>query len=93
MKRIAKGCALAITAALLAVSAFAQDRLAYETRVAERFHAMFTWLDADKDGKVTRREAQGAIEFIDAFDDMDIDRDDAVSAQELERYLKLRQAR
>ena len=93
MKRLAKSCVLAIGAALLAVSAFAQDRVAYETRVAERLHAMFAWLDADKDGKVTRREAQGAIEFVDAFDDMDIDRDGVVTAQELDRYLMLRKAR
>ena len=80
--------------ALLAASAggdvLAQDKAAYERRSIERLTETFTRLDARHEGKVTREEANGNVEFTAIFNDIDINRDGVVTKEELDRYLTLR---
>ncbi len=89
----------AVAAALIAVAlalglpggnAFAQDQAAYEQRSIARFEQQFASLDRGHKGKVSRTEADGSIDFIAAFDDIDINRDDVVTKAELDRFLALR---
>jgi Ca2+-binding EF-hand superfamily protein len=60
----------------------------YDRRVAERFASLFQSLDLDRDGTVSKAEAQGDLTFAPAFDDMDINRDGIVTAAELQRFLQ-----
>jgi hypothetical protein len=81
-------CALALVAC--AAAAFADDRADYERRVAARYAALFQELDRNQDGSVSREEAQGNLNFIPSFADIDIDRNDIVTRGELTRYITLR---
>jgi len=67
-----------------------QDKVAYEKRSAARHVESFSWLDRDRDGSVTRLEAQGDLNFLPSFDDIDINRDGIVTKAELDRYIALR---
>jgi hypothetical protein len=81
-------------AGLLAASAgndvAAQDKAAYERRSIEGYVTLFTWLDRDRDNAVSRLEAEGDVNFLPVFDDIDIDRDGIASKAELDRFLALR---
>lgn len=80
--------ALALAGALAAASAWATDRAEYNRRVAERYVALFQTLDRDASGFVSRTEASGDLQFMPRFDDMDIDRDEKVTLQELARFVE-----
>ena len=69
---------------------WADDRADYQKRVATRYLSLFQELDRDRDGRVTRAEAAGDLNFLPAFGDMDIDGDSAVTAEELRRFLDLK---
>lgn len=71
-------------------NAFAQDKAAYEQRSIARFEQQFASLDRDRNGEVSRTEAEGNIDFTAAFDDIDINRDGVVTKEELDRFLSLR---
>ena len=73
-----------------AAAAFADDRAEYQKRVAMRYVNLFQELDRDRDGRVTRVEAAGDLNFLPAFADMDIDRDSVVTTDELRRFLDLK---
>jgi Ca2+-binding EF-hand superfamily protein len=71
-----------------AAGASADDRADYNKRAAERFVSLFQSLDRNGDGVVTRDEAKGDLTFVPRFDDMDIDRNGIVSAEELRRFIE-----
>lgn len=73
----------------LAASAAPADVEAdYNRRVAGRFGSLFQTLDRNRDGVVTRNEAQGDLHFYPRFDDMDINRDGFVTQAELSRFVE-----
>ena len=71
-----------------AISAGADDRTDYNRRAAARDLSLFHSLDRNGDGAVTRLEAQGDINFLPRFDDMEVDMDGIVTITELRRYLE-----
>ena len=79
-----------LVSAFAGVDASAQSKEAYEQRAAARYVELFEWLDSGHKGAVSRAEAGGSIDFIAAFDDMDINRDGTVTKAELDRFLTLR---
>jgi hypothetical protein len=70
-----------------AISAGADEKSDYLRRAAADDTALFHSLDRDTDGSVTRLEAQGDVDFLPRFDDMDINMDGVVTTAELQRYL------
>ena len=90
MRRTCVGLMIVGTlAASSGVDVAAQDKAAYERRSIERYVALFTWLDRNHDDAVSRSEAQGDVNFLPVFDDIDINRDGIVSKAELDRFLTL----
>jgi len=81
---------LLATLMLVAAPAGAGDREDYNRRAAAADVAVFHALDRDGDGLVTREEAQGEVDFVARFDDIDIGRDGAISVSELRRYVEAR---
>jgi hypothetical protein len=79
-----------LAAALIGGGAAAQDKAAYEQRSIARSIDLFTWLDRDRDGTVSRLETEGNLDFTTVFDDIDINRDGIVTRAELDRFLALR---
>lgn len=87
MKRVRQAGALVLLLAC-AMSAGADDRSEYNRRAAARDLSLFHSLDRNADGAVTRLEAQGDINFLPRFDDMEVNMDGVVTAAELHRYLE-----
>ena len=79
-----------VLAAACAMGAGADDKSEYNRRAAARDLALFQSLDRNTDGAVTRLEAQGDVNFLPRFDDMEVDMDGAVTTAELRRYLEQR---
>jgi Ca2+-binding EF-hand superfamily protein len=83
--------AIALTMLCCAVgAASADDKADYDKRAAARYTALFQSLDRNGDGVVSREEAQGDVNFLPRFDDMDINRDNVVSTDELRRFIESR---
>ncbi|HWI14812.1 MAG TPA: hypothetical protein VNT02_11195 [Burkholderiales bacterium] len=79
--------------ALLAAAsglAFADDRADYNRRGAERDVALFSALDRDADGVLTRAEVQADLTLGPRFDDADINRDGLLTREEMQRYIERR---
>ena len=74
--------------AIVASGAVAGDREDYNLRAAQRDAAMFHEFDANHDQKLSRIEVQGLLTMQERFDDIDIDRNDEITWQEMSRYLK-----
>ena len=87
MKRVYQAGALALLLAC-AMGAGADDRSDYNRRAAADDLRLFHSLDRNADGAVTRLEAQGDINFLPRFDDMEVDMDGTVTTAELHRYLE-----
>lgn len=66
---------------------FADARDDYNRRAAERDMQLFRELDLDKDNSLTRTEVRGTIELQARFNDLDINRDDRISLEEMQRYI------
>ena len=84
-------CAVALLVVVGALDANAADgdaKAQYERRNAERYVALFTTLDRNRDGAVSRAETQGDLDFGPRFDDMDVNRDGFVTVPELQRYIE-----
>ena len=77
----------ALLLACIALTAIADDRETYNRRSAERFEAMFAAADLNHDNIVSRDEAEGAIELVYRFDDIDITRDGFISRSEMTRFI------
>lgn len=71
-----------------AISAGADDKSEYNRRVAADDLSLFHSLDRNTDGAVTRLEAQGDINFLPRFDDMEVNMDGVITTAELQRYLE-----
>jgi hypothetical protein len=71
-------------------SVSADERSDYNRRNAERYSSLFVWLDRDGDRAVTLLESYGDLNFSPVFNDMDINRDGVVTADELNRYVEQR---
>jgi hypothetical protein len=78
-----------ITIALVSTLAVADDRADYNRRSAERYVAMFDMADLNRDNAVSRLEAHGTIELEARFNDLDVNRDDKITRDELTRYVGL----
>ena len=79
-----------VLAAACAAGAGADEKSEYDRRAAARDFALFQSLDRNTDGAVTRLEAQGDVNFLPRFDDMEVDMDGIVTTAELRRYLEQR---
>ena len=80
--------ALFIAAAALAAGiAFAQPPPDYLKRVADAYRAAFVAADTDKKGYITRADLPGNLILLPVFDTMDINRDNRVTTEELDRFL------
>lgn len=66
----------------------ADDRSDYNRRAAERDAALFSELDRNGDGMLTREEVQADLTLGPRFDDPDIDRDGVVTREEMRRYIE-----
>ena len=71
------------------MNAHAQDKAANQRRSSARHVELFAWLDRDRDGAVTRIEAEGDLNFTPIFDDVDTNRDGVATKAELDRYVEL----
>ena len=71
-----------------AVGAGADDESDYNRRASARDLSLFHSLDRNADGAVTRLEAQGDINFLPRFDDMEVNMDGVITTAELQRYLE-----
>ena len=89
MARSALRFAVMLMLGLAGATAQAQDRNAFVQRAAAASVELFRSLDRDGDGAVTRLEAQGDVNFIPVFNDIDINRDGIATKAELDRYLSL----
>ena len=87
LKQLAQSGALALLLAC-ATHASADDRDDYNRRAATRDLNLFHSLDRNGDGGVTRLEAQGDINFLPRFDDMEVDMNGVVTAAEFYRYVE-----
>jgi hypothetical protein len=87
MRRFAHWALLA--AAIPAAALGADARTDYYQRAAERDVATFRALDTDHHGSVTRQQVVGDLDFGPRFTDMDINRDNVVTFDELSRYIRL----
>lgn len=84
----ALAAALVLPAAAAAAAEAGDPREAYNRRVATRYAESFLVLDRNRDGVVSRSEAAGDLHFVPRFDDMDIDRNERVTADELRRFVE-----
>ena len=87
MKSVYLAAALVLIAAF-AADAGADDKSEYNQRAAARDWALFQSLDRNTDGAVTRLEAEGDINFLPRFSDMEVDMDGVVTTVEMQRYLE-----
>ena len=90
MKALCVTCLCLFALAIHSTGAIADDKAEYQKRVATRFVNLFQELDRDRDGRVTRAEATGDLNFLPSFGDMDINGDNVVTMEELRRFLELR---
>jgi hypothetical protein len=77
-----------VLALACAGGAAADDWADYNRRAAARDFELFHALDRDADGAVTRLEAQGDVNFLPRFDEMETDMNGAVTMAELRRYIE-----
>ena len=59
----------------------------YLKRVADTYRAAFAAADTARKGYITRADLQGNLILLPVFDAMDINRDERVTTEELERFL------
>ena len=79
-----------ILLACLSTVASADDRDDYNRRSTERFVALFRAADINKDNVVSRDEAEGTIELMTRFNDIDVSRDGVITWDELTLFVDSR---
>lgn len=77
-----------ILLAFLSTAASADDRDDYNRRSTERFVAMFRNADVNQDNSVSRDEAEGTIELMNRFNDIDVTRDGIITWDELTLFVE-----
>jgi len=77
----------ALMATCFCATALATDRADYNRSSAERFVAMFHAADVSTSNAITRDDAEGSIELVSRFDDIDINRDGTITLEELTRFI------
>jgi hypothetical protein len=87
--KVFRTCAVALLAASCA-TAFADDKAEYNRRAAERDTTLFSSLDRNADGALTREEARGDLTLGPRFDDADVNRDGIITREEMQRYVAQR---
>lgn len=80
---------IAVLIGVTALAAVADERQAYNRRRAEADWAAFKALDLNRDGRLTREEVRGDLDFGPRFNDIDINRDGYITPEELRRYIEL----
>lgn len=80
--------AIAAVVGVLSLAAAADDREDYNRRAAQRDMALFQEFDRNHDGRLTPDEVRGILSLEARFDDIDINRDGAISLEEMQRYLE-----
>jgi Ca2+-binding EF-hand superfamily protein len=85
-------CAVLAAASLWAVAtpAFAGDDDAMKVKVARRVDQVFAKLDTDKDGRISKAEAEKGPKMAKAFDRVDTDHDGFVSRAEMSAAVERR---
>ena len=82
---------IAAAAALLLVQGAAvpadDDRETYNRRAAQTDMSLFRELDRSSNGFLTREDTRGDLRLGPRFDDIDINRDGIVTAQEMRNYI------
>lgn len=78
----------AVLLCAITLCAWADDRAEYGRRAAAADMAAFRQLDLNGDGRLTREEATGDVNFAPRFNDMDINRDGVLTHDELLRYIR-----
>jgi hypothetical protein len=68
-------------------TASADDRADYNRRAAERDVALFSALDLNADGALSRDESKSDLTLGPRFDDADINRDGVLTREEMQRYI------
>jgi hypothetical protein len=76
-----------LVTAYLSTHADARNREDYNRMAADRYTELFQWADRDRSDTVSRAEANGSVDLVASFNDIDIDRDGHVTRTELERYV------
>lgn len=84
---VRQACVLMLLLAC-AMGAGADDRSEYNQRAAADDLSLFHSLDRNVDGAVTRLEAQGDINFLPRFNEMEVDMNGIITTAELLRYLE-----
>jgi Ca2+-binding EF-hand superfamily protein len=79
---------LATAMILAATGATADDRETYSRRAAETDLAAFTLLDLNRDGVLTLDEVRADLNFGPRFNDIDTDRNGAITREELRSYIQ-----
>ena len=80
-----------VAAALLTCCAGAvadDDRERYNRRAAQTDAALFSELDRKGNGFLTRADVQGDMRLGTRFDDIDTNRDDIITSEEMRIYLE-----
>ena len=81
-----------VAAALLLVQGASvladSDKEQYNRRAAETDMSVFRELNRSGSGFLTREEVRGDMRLGTRFDDIDVNRDDVVTPQEMQRYLE-----
>ncbi|MFN7086235.1 MAG: hypothetical protein ACK4N4_06375 [Burkholderiales bacterium] len=80
--------AVAVLLAMVSIAAPAADKEAYDRRVADNEMALFQQLDRDRDGRLSRDEAKGDLTLGPRFSDIDINRDDVITREEMLRHIE-----
>src|SRR5262249_44182592 len=86
----APALARVLAAVLVVASASASAALApedYVQRIADQYRAAMQQQDYDHDGAVTREEARTNLLLMGAFAAIDIDGDDRITPEEMDRFL------
>jgi len=82
-------CVLATLTAACGTAA-ADERADYNHRAAERDVALFSALDLNADGALSRDESKADLTLGPRFDDADINRDGLITREEMQRYVEQR---
>lgn len=82
-------CVLAVLGMSFCTASIADAASDYYRRAADRDIAEFRALDRNTDGRLTRAEVQGTIDVEARFNDIDTNRDDVITFDELARYIVL----